>query len=656
MFNFSFFKKKKKVDDYKKEVDMNNGIPISFEKMCEIKDQMTKCICEIKCIKEGKGKGHGTGFFCKIPFPNSFHLLPALITNNHVLGEKDIAEGSKINMTLNSNNNKGIDKIILIDNSRKTYTNTSFDVTIIELKFDDNFTQEQFLEIDDKINVDNFDIEYKSKDVYLIGNNFSYGKISRISIENYNIYYKFSTKSGMSGSPILNMHNSKVIGVHKGGNEKFNLGTFIRQPIKEFNEKYLNLKVNQAEKQEKENNNKINIDNNNKFNIDNNNDKINIDNYNNDKINIDNNNNDKINIVNNNKINIKNNKIQKDISIINVNNNNNKINFSYNVNNVGKNNNYININDNQNKKDLKENNEYSIFEPKNEINKINIYENKDILYDESPIIKDQIINGICKIKAKNKQYVIGFLCNISINSNLYSLLITYNNALGKDDIIPGKSVKFSLNNDNNNFEIFLDDERFLYTDSYITIIEIMDYDNLDKNCFLQIDDNIYQSNLFQIFRYKPVYLLHYSNDTKKVILTTGIIKSIYDENFYIKFDLNKSSNLLYGPIFDSKSYKIISMYGGNSNKDSIKLGLFIHNAIKIFEVFKREKIEEYQQYLYQLKQIKNHKETYDIDKEKIEIMIQRENDDKEREKNKKIVQKENEKKKKKKKKNKKKKI
>ena len=179
---FNFFKKKKKVDDYKKEVDMNNGIPISFDKMCEIKGQMTKCICEIKCIKEGKG--HGTGFFCKIPFPNSFHLLPALITNNHVLGEKDIAEGSKINMTLNSNNNKGIDKIILIDNSRKTYTNTSFDVTIIELKFDDNFAQDQFLEIDDKINVDNFYVEYKSKDVYLIGNNFSYGKISRISVEN----------------------------------------------------------------------------------------------------------------------------------------------------------------------------------------------------------------------------------------------------------------------------------------------------------------------------------------------------------------------------------------------------------------------------------------------------------------------------------------
>ena len=169
----------------------------------------------------------------------------------------------------------------------------------------------------------------------------------------------------------------------------------------------------------------------------------------------------------------------------------------------------------------------------------------------------------------------------------------------------------------------------------------MDYDNLDKNCFLQIDDNIYQNNLFQIFRNKPVYLLHHSNDIKKVILTTGIINSIYDENFYIKFDLNKSSNLLYGPIFDSKSYKIISMYGGNSNKDSIKLGLFIHNAIKIFEVFKREKIEEYQQYLYQLKQLKNQKENNDIEKEKNEKIIQKENDNKEREKNKKLIQKEN---------------
>ena len=34
-----------------------------------------------------KDGSKGTGFFCKIPFPNNNHLLPVLITNNHVMNE-----------------------------------------------------------------------------------------------------------------------------------------------------------------------------------------------------------------------------------------------------------------------------------------------------------------------------------------------------------------------------------------------------------------------------------------------------------------------------------------------------------------------------------------------------------------------------------------
>ena len=38
----------------------------------------------------------GTGFFCLIPFPDKMHLLPTLITNNHVLNESDIEIGKTI--------------------------------------------------------------------------------------------------------------------------------------------------------------------------------------------------------------------------------------------------------------------------------------------------------------------------------------------------------------------------------------------------------------------------------------------------------------------------------------------------------------------------------------------------------------------------------
>ena len=61
------------------------------------KDNYPDCIsleCTEKIIKQMKSKvckilldsGNGTGFFCKIKFPNN-KLIPVLITNNHVINE-----------------------------------------------------------------------------------------------------------------------------------------------------------------------------------------------------------------------------------------------------------------------------------------------------------------------------------------------------------------------------------------------------------------------------------------------------------------------------------------------------------------------------------------------------------------------------------------
>ena len=43
----------------------------------------------------------GTGFLCKIPFPNQFKLLPVLITNNHILNIDDIKNNKIINISFN---------------------------------------------------------------------------------------------------------------------------------------------------------------------------------------------------------------------------------------------------------------------------------------------------------------------------------------------------------------------------------------------------------------------------------------------------------------------------------------------------------------------------------------------------------------------------
>jgi hypothetical protein len=51
-----------------------------------ILSQIENCICKI--VNDDGRKG--TGFFCKIPFPDENNLLNVLIINNQVLNENNI--------------------------------------------------------------------------------------------------------------------------------------------------------------------------------------------------------------------------------------------------------------------------------------------------------------------------------------------------------------------------------------------------------------------------------------------------------------------------------------------------------------------------------------------------------------------------------------
>ena len=65
--------------------------------------------------------------------------------------------------------------------------------------------------------------------------------------------HKCSTDNGSSGSPILNLENNKLIGIHsKGTNYNYNMGTLLKLPIQDFINKKLNQNIEK---------NKININN-----------------------------------------------------------------------------------------------------------------------------------------------------------------------------------------------------------------------------------------------------------------------------------------------------------------------------------------------------------------------------------------------------------
>ena len=98
--------------------------PVSLKGTEKILDQMKNCVCRI--LNNEKG----TGFFTKIPYKSK--LLSVLITNNHILGQRDIENKKTITFYL-SNDNKKV-KTIKMDENRLRYTNEKLDVTIIEIK------------------------------------------------------------------------------------------------------------------------------------------------------------------------------------------------------------------------------------------------------------------------------------------------------------------------------------------------------------------------------------------------------------------------------------------------------------------------------------------------------------------------------------------
>ena len=213
--------------------------------ICESLDKHTKNIInsqisESICFIETSNGEMGTGFLCKIPFPDFLSLLPVLITSSKILKKEGFYFGKEIKLRLKNYRNISLK----IDEKRKIYTDEKYPVTIIEIVNSDNLDINSFLEV--KFNSD-------VKDIYLIyyrsDNEHKPYYIGEIKNTNNNRFtHSCKYIEGEIGCPIMNRHDYKVIGVNNGldVNTGLNSGILIEQPIKNFNDLYYNsnLKFN----------------------------------------------------------------------------------------------------------------------------------------------------------------------------------------------------------------------------------------------------------------------------------------------------------------------------------------------------------------------------------------------------------------------------
>ena len=218
----------------------NNELFISSEQSEKITKQSKLYICKIKInIK------FGTGFLCKIPFPDKNNCLSVLMTNHHVIQREMLLEEKKLEISFDDDK---IKRIINITPERKIYSikkDKSYDLTILEIYPEEDkifhFFEIETINITKKL--ENEPIYILQYPVITDGDGFikshkcsiSYGKI--VEINNDEIFHDCSTQGGSSGGPILLLKNYKIIGIHKGHNELINLniGTSLKEQIETFN-------------------------------------------------------------------------------------------------------------------------------------------------------------------------------------------------------------------------------------------------------------------------------------------------------------------------------------------------------------------------------------------------------------------------------------
>jgi len=179
--------------------------------------------------------GKGSGFF--ITFERNKKEFYCIMTNEHVITPEMIKDKEEINIKYDNESKSFIIKLDSKERDIQCFKKIlNIDLTIIEIIEKDNIKRKYFLE---SYFNDNEEYEQFLKKAIKISQfpkgkelSLSEGIISKINDNNkYEFFHNANTKGGSSGSPIFLEGEIRVLGIHRGGTKKKNLGCFIGPAI-----------------------------------------------------------------------------------------------------------------------------------------------------------------------------------------------------------------------------------------------------------------------------------------------------------------------------------------------------------------------------------------------------------------------------------------
>ena len=183
-----------------------------------------------------------------------------------------------------------------------------------------------------------------------------------------------------------------------------------------------------------------------------------------------------------------------------------------------------------------------------------------------------------KIKIENETGT-GFLLNIKIDKKSIKCLFTVHHVITKDAVIKKKDIEIE-NEENMRASIQLDSEqRYIkcYDKPYdVTIVEILDGDNLGEDVFLDLDLNYLEG--YEKYINKEIFIMQYPKGENEYF-SIGKILSLGKNQFICEHNLDTDAGASGSPIILNDNNKVVAIHRGKMINSNKKIGTFIGTII-----------------------------------------------------------------------------
>ena len=193
-------------------------------------------------------------------------------------------------------------------------------------------------------------------------------------------------------------------------------------------------------------------------------------------------------------------------------------------------------------------------------------------------ILKQIDNSIFKIKDKNGQFHIGFLCYVKYKNKNIPVLITKYKIINEKYLANNHSINVLINDKIR--EIEFGNAKYLNNSYGLSIIEIEEKNNPMLN-YIEFDDYLYENNTEVYYNKQSIYIIQ-NNNENDIYLSYGVVNYTNNSEFLFFCNINSISSGC--PILNLSNNKLIGIYECNSKY--YNKGIFLNFMI-------REFVEEY---------------------------------------------------------------